>query len=172
MWVRWDCIVPLWNLLEKWHHNISLLSSPICEKAPSWDSLRASATISPLLPANVLADQGSKHKTFCSNCCCCFFASDAASVQGRQLLAGLEKVNSELDKQEKAITANLRPPLEQSRAVQDSAERSKDLKVKSLPTPKSILQWVDRMAIGCPYHCKSQVRGIPLLNADRNLPLR
>ncbi|XP_033022824.1 periplakin isoform X1 [Lacerta agilis] len=53
---------------------------------------------------------------------------DAASVQGRQLLAGLEKVNSELDKQEKAITANLRPPLEQSRAVQDSAERSKDLK--------------------------------------------
>lgn len=53
---------------------------------------------------------------------------DAASIQGRQLLAGLEKVNSELDKQEKAITANLRPPLEQSRAVQDSAERSKDLK--------------------------------------------
>ncbi|KAH0631794.1 hypothetical protein JD844_019609 [Phrynosoma platyrhinos] len=53
---------------------------------------------------------------------------DASSVQGRQLLAGLEKVNSELDKQEKAITANLRPPLEQSRAVQDSAERSKDLK--------------------------------------------
>ncbi|XP_070616818.1 periplakin [Erythrolamprus reginae] len=53
---------------------------------------------------------------------------DAASVQVRQLLAELEKVNSELDKQEKAITANLRPPLEQSRAVQDSAERSKDLK--------------------------------------------
>ncbi|XP_025027395.1 periplakin [Python bivittatus] len=53
---------------------------------------------------------------------------DVASVQGRQLLAELEKVNSELDKQEKAITANLRPPLEQSRAVQDSAERSKDLK--------------------------------------------
>uniref|UniRef100_A0A0F7Z4V1 Periplakin n=1 Tax=Crotalus adamanteus TaxID=8729 RepID=A0A0F7Z4V1_CROAD len=52
---------------------------------------------------------------------------DAASVQIRQLLAELEKVNSELDKQEKAITANLRPPLEQSRAVQDSAERSKDL---------------------------------------------
>ncbi|XP_015674743.1 periplakin [Protobothrops mucrosquamatus] len=53
---------------------------------------------------------------------------DAASVQIRQLLAELEKVNSELDKQEKATTANLRPPLEQSRAVQDSAERSKDLK--------------------------------------------
>ncbi|XP_042293618.1 periplakin [Sceloporus undulatus] len=53
---------------------------------------------------------------------------DASSVQGRQLLAGLEKVNTELDKQERAITANLRPPLEQSRAVQDSAERSKDLK--------------------------------------------
>lgn len=54
---------------------------------------------------------------------------DAASVRGRQLLAGLEKVTSDLDKQEKAITANLRPPLEQSRAVQDSTERSKDLKV-------------------------------------------
>ncbi|XP_077172111.1 periplakin [Paroedura picta] len=53
---------------------------------------------------------------------------DATSVQGRQLLAGLEKVSSELEKQEKAITANLRPPLEQSRAVQDSAERSKELK--------------------------------------------
>ncbi|XP_053132577.1 periplakin isoform X2 [Hemicordylus capensis] len=53
---------------------------------------------------------------------------DAASIQGRQLLAGLEKVNTELEKQEKAITANLRPPLEQNRAVQDSAERSKDLK--------------------------------------------
>ncbi|XP_075755341.1 periplakin [Pelodiscus sinensis] len=53
---------------------------------------------------------------------------DAASVQVRQLLAGLEKVNSDLDKQEKAITANLRPPLEQSRAAQDSAERSKELK--------------------------------------------
>ncbi|ETE61552.1 Periplakin, partial [Ophiophagus hannah] len=53
---------------------------------------------------------------------------DAASVQVQQLLAELEKVNSELDKQEKAITANLRPPLEQSRAVQDSAERSNDLK--------------------------------------------
>ncbi|XP_009993749.1 PREDICTED: periplakin [Chaetura pelagica] len=55
---------------------------------------------------------------------------DAASVRGRQLLAGLEKVNSDLDKQEKAITANLRPPLEQSRAVQDSTERSKDLKIE------------------------------------------
>uniref|UniRef100_A0A8C5JQL6 Periplakin n=1 Tax=Junco hyemalis TaxID=40217 RepID=A0A8C5JQL6_JUNHY len=54
---------------------------------------------------------------------------DAASVRGRQLLAGLEKVTSDLEKQEKAITANLRPPLEQSRAVQDSTERSKDLKV-------------------------------------------
>ncbi|KAH1183637.1 periplakin [Mauremys mutica] len=53
---------------------------------------------------------------------------DAASIQVRQLLAGLDKVNSDLDKQEKAITANLRPPLEHNRAVQDSAERSKDLK--------------------------------------------
>lgn len=64
---------------------------------------------------------------------------DAASVQGRQLLAGLEKVNSDLDKQEKAITANLRPPLEQSRAVQDSTERSKDLKVHGCGSRQIVL---------------------------------
>lgn len=55
--------------------------------------------------------------------------SDASDLQGRQLLAGLDKVASDLDRQEKAITAILRPPLEQGRAVQDSAERAKDLKV-------------------------------------------
>lgn len=65
---------------------------------------------------------------------------DAASVRGRQLLAGLEKVNSDLDKQEKAITANLRPPLEQSRAVQDSTERSKDLKVGAVELRDGALQ--------------------------------
>ncbi|KAJ1067859.1 hypothetical protein K5549_016513, partial [Capra hircus] len=53
---------------------------------------------------------------------------DASDLQGRQLLAGLDKVASDLDRQEKAITAILRPPLEQGRAVQDSAERAKDLK--------------------------------------------
>ncbi|XP_028904815.1 periplakin [Ornithorhynchus anatinus] len=52
----------------------------------------------------------------------------APDLQGRQLLASLDKVNSDLDRQEKAITAHLRPPLEQSRAVQDSAERAQDLK--------------------------------------------
>lgn len=45
------------------------------------------------------------------------------------MLAGLDKVASDLDRQEKAITGILRPPLEQGRAVQDSAERAKDLKV-------------------------------------------
>ncbi|XP_042554328.1 periplakin isoform X2 [Dipodomys spectabilis] len=53
---------------------------------------------------------------------------DASDLQGRQLLASLDKVASDLDRQEKAITGILRPPLEQGRAVQDSAERSKDLK--------------------------------------------
>ncbi|XP_022372360.1 periplakin [Enhydra lutris kenyoni] len=53
---------------------------------------------------------------------------DASDLQGRHLLAGLDKVARELDRQEKAITAILRPPLEQGRAVQDSAERAKDLK--------------------------------------------
>lgn len=53
---------------------------------------------------------------------------DASDLQGRQLLAGLDKVASDLDRQEKAITGLLRPPLEQGRAVQDSAERAKELK--------------------------------------------
>ncbi|XP_032000488.1 periplakin isoform X2 [Hylobates moloch] len=53
---------------------------------------------------------------------------DASDLQGRQVLAGLDKVASDLDRQEKAITGILRPPLEQGRAVQDSAERAKDLK--------------------------------------------
>ncbi|XP_008844784.1 periplakin isoform X2 [Nannospalax galili] len=53
---------------------------------------------------------------------------DASDLQGRQLLASLDKVASDLDQQEKAITGILRPPLEQGRAVQDSAERAKDLK--------------------------------------------
>ncbi|XP_048187656.1 periplakin isoform X2 [Perognathus longimembris pacificus] len=53
---------------------------------------------------------------------------DASDLQGRQLLASLDKVASDLDRQEKAVTGILRPPLEQGRAVQDSAERSKDLK--------------------------------------------
>lgn len=55
--------------------------------------------------------------------------ADASDLQGRQLLAGLDKVASDLDRQEKAITGLLRPPLEQGRAVQDSAERAKELKV-------------------------------------------
>uniref|UniRef100_A0A667HJC7 Periplakin n=1 Tax=Lynx canadensis TaxID=61383 RepID=A0A667HJC7_LYNCA len=53
---------------------------------------------------------------------------DASDQQGRHLLAGLDKVARDLDRQEKAITGILRPPLEQGRAVQDSAERAKDLK--------------------------------------------
>ncbi|XP_057385026.1 periplakin isoform X1 [Balaenoptera acutorostrata] len=55
-------------------------------------------------------------------------SGDASDLQGRQLLAGLDKVASDLDRQEKAITGILRPPLEQGRAVQDSAERAEDLK--------------------------------------------
>ncbi|XP_052051226.1 periplakin [Apodemus sylvaticus] len=53
---------------------------------------------------------------------------DASDLQGRQLLAGLDKVASDLDRQEKAITGILRPPLEHGRAIEDSAERAKDLK--------------------------------------------
>lgn len=60
---------------------------------------------------------------------CDFLLADASDLQGRHLLAGLDKVAIDLDRQEKAITGILRPPLEQGRTVQDSAERAKDLKV-------------------------------------------
>ncbi|KAM8961664.1 periplakin [Pelodytes ibericus] len=54
--------------------------------------------------------------------------SNAQDTQGRQLLARMDKVITDLDRQEKAISSQLRPPLEQSRAVQDSSERLKELK--------------------------------------------
>lgn len=58
--------------------------------------------------------------------------SDKEEQQCRQLMAGLDKVVSDLDKQEKAIYSRVRPPLEQTRPVQDSADRLQDIKVQSL----------------------------------------
>ncbi|XP_073504657.1 periplakin isoform X1 [Phyllobates terribilis] len=54
--------------------------------------------------------------------------TNAQDVQGRQLLAGMDRVITDLDRQEKSISSYLRPPLEQNRAVQDSSERLKELK--------------------------------------------
>uniref|UniRef100_A0A7N6AD39 Periplakin n=1 Tax=Anabas testudineus TaxID=64144 RepID=A0A7N6AD39_ANATE len=48
--------------------------------------------------------------------------------QCRQLMAGLDKIVSDLDKQEKAIYTRVRPPLEQNRPLQDSADRLQDMK--------------------------------------------
>lgn len=45
------------------------------------------------------------------------------------MMASLDKVVSDLDKQEKAICSRVRPPLEQNRPVQDSADRLQDLRV-------------------------------------------
>lgn len=45
------------------------------------------------------------------------------------MMAGLDKVVSDLDKQEKAIYSRVRPPLEQNRPVQDSTDRLQDLRV-------------------------------------------
>uniref|UniRef100_A0A9J7ZU02 Periplakin n=1 Tax=Cyprinus carpio carpio TaxID=630221 RepID=A0A9J7ZU02_CYPCA len=56
--------------------------------------------------------------------------------QCRQLMAGLDKVVSDLDKQEKAIYSRVRPPLEQTRPVQDSTDRLQDIKVESLIEPE------------------------------------
>lgn len=49
-------------------------------------------------------------------------------------MAGLEKVTNDLDKQEKAIYNQVRPPLEQNRMVQDSEDRLQELKVQHLTT--------------------------------------
>uniref|UniRef100_A0AAY4CCY9 Periplakin n=1 Tax=Denticeps clupeoides TaxID=299321 RepID=A0AAY4CCY9_9TELE len=49
--------------------------------------------------------------------------SPASYGQCRQLMAGLDKVINDLDKQEKAIYTEVRPPLEQTRPVQDCADR-------------------------------------------------
>lgn len=50
-------------------------------------------------------------------------------MQCRQQMAGLDKVISDLDKQEKAIYTRVRPPLESARPFQDSADRLQDMKV-------------------------------------------
>ncbi|KAM6957358.1 periplakin [Aplochiton taeniatus] len=54
--------------------------------------------------------------------------TDKQEQQCRQLMAGLDKVTSDLDKQEKAIYTRVRPPLEQTRPLQDSADRLQDMK--------------------------------------------
>lgn len=48
-------------------------------------------------------------------------------------MAGLDKVVNDLDKQEKAIYSQVRPPLEQSRPVQDSADRLQNMRVRNAP---------------------------------------
>uniref|UniRef100_A0A7N6ABP4 Periplakin n=1 Tax=Anabas testudineus TaxID=64144 RepID=A0A7N6ABP4_ANATE len=54
--------------------------------------------------------------------------TDKQEQQCRQLMAGLDKIVSDLDKQEKAIYTRVRPPLEQNRPLQDSADRLQDMK--------------------------------------------
>uniref|UniRef100_A0A8C6S6K2 Periplakin n=1 Tax=Neogobius melanostomus TaxID=47308 RepID=A0A8C6S6K2_9GOBI len=54
--------------------------------------------------------------------------TDSQEQQCRQLMAGLDKVVGDLDKQEKAINTQVRPPLEPNRPLQDSADRLQDLK--------------------------------------------
>ncbi|KAM8824562.1 periplakin [Synchiropus picturatus] len=53
---------------------------------------------------------------------------DKQEQQCRQLMAGLDKVVGDMDKQEKAIQSRVRPPLEQTRPLQDSADRLQDMR--------------------------------------------
>ncbi|XP_051995690.1 LOW QUALITY PROTEIN: periplakin [Xyrauchen texanus] len=55
-------------------------------------------------------------------------SQDKQELQCRQLMAGMDKVIGDLDRQEKAIYSRVRPPLEQTRPVQDSADRLQDMK--------------------------------------------
>ncbi|KAJ8386165.1 hypothetical protein AAFF_G00175890 [Aldrovandia affinis] len=54
--------------------------------------------------------------------------NDKQEQQCRQLMAGLDKVTNDLDKQQKAICARVRPPLEQNRTLQDSSDKLQELK--------------------------------------------
>lgn len=54
--------------------------------------------------------------------------TDKQEQQCRQLMASLDKVVSDLDKQEKTIYTRVRPPLEQNRPLQDSSDRLQDIK--------------------------------------------
>lgn len=58
------------------------------------------------------------------------YITDKQELQCRQLMAGLDKVVNDLDKQEKGIYSQVRPPLEQNRPVQDSADRLQNMRVK------------------------------------------
>uniref|UniRef100_A0A7N6FIG6 Desmoplakin SH3 domain-containing protein n=1 Tax=Anabas testudineus TaxID=64144 RepID=A0A7N6FIG6_ANATE len=58
--------------------------------------------------------------------------TDKQEQQCRQLMAGLDKIVSDLDKQEKAIYTRVRPPLEQNRPLQDSADRLQDMKRENI----------------------------------------
>ncbi|XP_013875750.1 periplakin [Austrofundulus limnaeus] len=63
-------------------------------------------------------------------------ATDKQEQQCRQQMAGLDKIISDLDKQEKAIYSRIRPPLEQNRPLQDSADRLQDLREISAAVSK------------------------------------
>uniref|UniRef100_A0A8C9W354 Periplakin n=1 Tax=Scleropages formosus TaxID=113540 RepID=A0A8C9W354_SCLFO len=58
-------------------------------------------------------------------------SSSVADQLCLRLMACLEKVTSDLEKQEKAIYNCLRPPLQQNHPLQDSSDRLQDLKVTS-----------------------------------------
>ncbi|KAM9745636.1 periplakin [Menidia menidia] len=63
-------------------------------------------------------------------------ATDKQEQQCRQLMASLDKVVSDLDKQEKAIYTRVRPPLEQNRPQKDSVDRLQDLRDISVAVSK------------------------------------
>ncbi|XP_056393074.1 periplakin isoform X2 [Hyla sarda] len=54
--------------------------------------------------------------------------TNAQDSQGRHLLAGMDRIITDLDRQEKSISSYLRPPVEQNRATQDTSERLNELK--------------------------------------------
>ncbi|XP_034045796.1 periplakin [Thalassophryne amazonica] len=53
--------------------------------------------------------------------------TDKQEQQCRQLMAGLDRVINDTDKQKKSLYGVIRPPLEQNRPLQDTADRMQDL---------------------------------------------
>lgn len=68
-------------------------------------------------------------KIIVSILCCDFVSSDKQEQQCRQMMAGLDKVARDLEIQERAIQARMRPPLELKKPLQDSGDRLQDLRV-------------------------------------------
>uniref|UniRef100_A0A8C9VUA4 Periplakin n=1 Tax=Scleropages formosus TaxID=113540 RepID=A0A8C9VUA4_SCLFO len=81
--------------------------------------------------------------------------TDKQEQQCRQLMASLDKVINDLDKQEREIYSRVRPPLEQNRPLQDSTDRLQDLKVSFLTSFRFIYLY-NSLLVNVVQNCRLQ----------------